>query len=507
MGGKFLDTYLEPGETERGTGLPVVVVGAGPAGLCAARELLAGGRRVVILESDAVHVGGISRTFVYKGNRFDIGGHRFFSKNQEILDLWKLILGDEMLTVPRLSRIHYKGKLFDYPLKAVNALVQLGPLECLRCLLSYVDSHCRPTLPEKSFDVWVSNRFGRRLFEIFFETYTEKVWGVPCREISADWAAQRIRRLNLGNAILNALGLGSRDSTTIKTLIDEFMYPRMGPGQIWERLCEMLEENPLCQVKMGHHVERIEWEPGKALALQANGVRFAADHFISSMPLRHLIESLSPGAPAEIREAAAALTYRDFLTVGLVVRNPKLFPDNWIYIHDSQVKVGRIQNYKNWSPFMVASPELTTLGLEYFCFEGDGLWTTPDAQLVELAIKEVNQLGMTRPGEVIDGVVVRMPKAYPVYSDGYQQNVQKIRDFLDAQLPNLQLVGRNGMHRYNNTDHSMLTGILSARNILKQGCWDLWKVNGDAEYLEEGKSCDSRMIPRSLDATPAGIAH
>ncbi|MFA5507070.1 MAG: NAD(P)/FAD-dependent oxidoreductase [Vulcanimicrobiota bacterium] len=475
----------------------VVVIGAGPAGLTAAYELLENKVTSTILEADPEKVGGISRTAEYRGYRFDIGGHRFFSKNKDIENLWSEWLEDEMISVPRMSRILYNGKFFDYPLKAMNAFLNLGPVETVRCVLSYLWSQLAPRKSERSFEDWVVNRFGHRLFSIFFKTYTEKVWGMPCHEISADWAAQRIKNLNLWKAAINALGLGRRDQS-IKTLIDEFRYPRLGPGMMWERLSENLLQGG-CTLRMGHPVTHISREQGRAIAVEANGARFEADHFISTMPLRNLIEGLEPAAPAHILDAARGLKYRDYLTVVLVLAVDELFPDNWIYIHDPSVKVGRIQNYKNWSRAMVPEDGYTCLGLEYFCDVGDDLWELSESELIELGLREIVQLGLAVPDQMRDGTVVRMPKAYPVYDDEYQQRVDLLREFLETEVPNVHPVGRNGMHRYNNQDHAMLTGILAARNILGQGPFDPWLVNADAEYLEEDDSPkDSRLVPRRL---------
>jgi len=431
-----------------------------------------------VLEADPAHVGGLSRTASYRGFRFDIGGHRFYSKNPEVEALWTELMGADMLTVRRMSRILYRGRYFDYPLRAANAFRNLGLPETLRCLASYLTARLQPRHPVVSFEDWVVNRFGRRLFEIFFKTYTEKVWGIPCHEISADWAAQRIRGLSLLDATLHALGWKKPAHTT---LIERFRYPRLGPGMLWERLAAR------CPVVMGARVERVTAE-----GVWAGGQLYAAEHVISSMPLRHLVEALDPAPPEVMRQAAAGLHYRDFLTVVLMVDEAKVFPDNWIYVHDPAVRVGRIQNYKNWSPEMVPSPQQTGLGLEYFCFAGDSLWSQDDASLVKLATAEAAQLGIVRPERVFDGTVVRMPRAYPVYDEGYLGRVEIVRAWLREHWPRLQVVGRNGMHRYNNQDHAMVTGLLAARNIAGLGPYDPWNVNADAEYLEE------RKVPRRL---------
>lgn len=477
--------------------MQTVIIGAGPAGLTAGYELSRHGQRVTVLEADPSKVGGISQTADYKGYRFDIGGHRFFSKNKDVEKLWSDWLEADMITVSRLSRILYNGKFFDYPLKAMNAFLNLGPLETVRCVCSYLWAQLFPRRREASFEDWIVNRFGYRLYSIFFKTYTEKVWGMPCDEIAADWAAQRIKDLNLWKAAINALGFGRRDKT-IKTLIDEFRYPRLGPGMMWERLADKLVEEG-CELRMSHPVSKIFWNEKGATGVEASGQVFPAEQVISTMALRHLIEGLDPPAPPEVLAAAQGLKYRDYLTVALVLAVDDLFPDNWIYIHDPSVKVGRIQNYKNWSREMVPDEGYSCLGLEYFCDIGDDLWDTSDSELVELGIQELERLGLAKAEHLRDGTVVRMPRAYPVYDEGYLDRIQIIRDFLEEKLPNVQPIGRNGMHRYNNQDHAMWTGILAARNILGEGPFDLWQVNADAEYLEEDSSPkDSRLTPRRL---------
>ena len=475
-----------------------VIIGAGPAGLSAAYELLQHGVLSEVLEADPLKVGGISRTSEYKGYRFDIGGHRFFSKNKEIEELWTLWLEDDLLKVARLSRILYRGKYFDYPLKASNAFRNLGLIETVHCLAYWLYSQWKPRRPEASFEDWVINRFGHRLYSIFFKTYTEKVWGMSCSDISADWAAQRIKNLNLFKAGLNALGLRWNKGETIKTLIDEFRYPRLGPGMMWERLASQLEKND-CPVRMDSKVDKIRWDRSGVTCVECRGQKIIGDFFLSSMPMRSLVRALEPAPPPEILEACESLSYRDYLTVVLVLDVADLFPDNWIYIHDPQVLVGRIQNYKNWSPEMVPEPRYTCLGMEYFCNVGDSLWGQSDSALVELGMKELQKIGLGTPDKLRDGTVMRVPKAYPVYDDKYQLCVQTIRGFVEENLPNLQLIGRNGMHKYNNQDHAMWTGILAARNALGLGEYNLWNVNADAEYLEESDGTDGRLVPRRLN--------
>lgn len=474
--------------SSKGEKKKVVIIGAGPAGLTAAYQLCKEGVESVVLEKDDV-VGGISRTVNYKGYLFDIGGHRFFTKVKAVDDMWREVLGEKkFLRRSRLSRIYYQKKFFYYPLKASNALLGLGIWNSIMMVVSYLRAQMFPVKNESTFEDWISNRFGKRLYHTFFKTYTEKVWGIPCDKISADWAAQRIKGLSLVTTIKNAL-LPSEvkdKGEVIKTLIDAFDYPAKGPGMMWEMVAESIQKDR-SELKMKSDVERIYWQQGRvtALEIEHDGTREVVEgtDFISSMPMQELVRKMSPEPPAEVLAAADKLGYRDFLTVSLVVNKEKLFEDNWIYIHDPDVKVGRIQNFKNWSPHMVPDQSRTCLGLEYFCFEGDGLWNMEDKDLIALGTKELGMLQLVNPADVEDGSVVRMPKAYPVYDAVYVDAVDTIRDFL-RQVPNLYLVGRNGMHKYNNQDHSMLTAMLSVKNILGAH-YDVWGVNVDNEYHEE----------------------
>jgi protoporphyrinogen oxidase len=461
-----------------------VIIGAGPAGLTAAYELCKAGMESVVLEKDDI-VGGIARTVNYKGYHFDIGGHRFFTKVKAVENMWHEVLGEDFLVCNRLSRIYYDKKFFYYPLRASNALFGLGMWNSFLIVLSYIKAQLFPDKPEETLEQWVSNRFGRRLYRIFFKTYTEKVWGIPCREIRAEWAAQRIKGLSLLTALRNAL-LNSNNGEVIKTLIDSFHYPKLGPGMMWQRVSDMINQRG-GKVQLGTEVAKILWEKDRVVAIEArrNGQKelITGSHFISSMPVRELFEKFEPAVPEHVLKAATNLNYRDFLTVVLIINKPDVFPDNWIYIHDPDVKVGRIQNFKNWSPYMVPDHNKTCLGLEYFCFKGDGMWSMADEKLIELGKRELDILGLVRASEVEDGTVVRMPKAYPVYDSTYPESLRVIRSFLDS-IENLQLVGRNGMHKYNNQDHSMLTAMLAVKNILGAN-YDLWQVNVDQEYHEE----------------------
>jgi protoporphyrinogen oxidase len=468
-------------------GKNVVIIGAGPAGLTAAYDLCKAGIRSVILEKDRV-VGGLSRTVNYKGYHFDIGGHRFFTKVKAVEAMWREVLAEgQFLRRGRLSRIYYNKRFFYYPLRASNALLGLGIWNSALIFLSYLRAQLFPEKPEDTFEQWISNRFGKRLYRIFFKTYTEKVWGIPCNQIMAEWAAQRIKGLSLLAAVKSALVQKQHtNGDVIKTLIDAFDYPELGPGMMWETVKGIVEKQGT-EIRLKAGVEKILWSEGgvDALEVMVDGKpeTIEGTHFISTMPIRELIQKFEPAVPDHVLQAAAALNYRDFLTVALVVNKRDTFPDNWIYIHDSDVKVGRIQNFKNWSPSMVPDPEKTCLGLEYFCFEGDGLWTMSDSDLIELGKKELGILGLVNPSDVVEGSVVRMPKAYPVYDGTYAESLRVVRAFL-ARVPNLQLVGRNGMHKYNNQDHSMLTAMLAVKNILGAS-YDLWQVNAEQEYHEE----------------------
>lgn len=461
------------------------IIGAGPAGLSAAYELVRLGTTCEVLEQDSV-VGGISRTVNYKGYLFDIGGHRFFTKVSLVEKMWRDVLGEELLERPRLSRIYYNNRFFNYPLDPMNALRNLGVFESARCMASYLHAQWSKRLPEDDFATYVSNRFGQRLFSIFFESYTEKVWGMPCSQIRSDWAAQRIGKLDMASLVKNALVKsvsGSNGNGKHKTLIHEFLYPRLGPGQMWETTRKIVEAAGT-PVHMGLSVSSIEREGNRITAVNAGDRRFPVKNLISSMPIRNLIRYLKPAAPEPVRQAAEQLAYRDFLIVALVFKQEDMFPDNWIYVHDPNVQVGRIQNFKNWSPSMVPDPATTCLGMEYFCFKDDGLWNMSDEALIEQAKREIGAIGLGDPEKVVDGHVVRVPKAYPVYDDRYATALEVIREFVDG-VENLQLVGRNGMHRYNNQDHSMLSAILAARNV-NGAKYCLWSVNADEEYHEAG---------------------
>ncbi|MCA9942783.1 MAG: NAD(P)/FAD-dependent oxidoreductase [Anaerolineales bacterium] len=462
---------------------PIIVIGGGPAGLTAAYELTKQQQTPLVLEKYD-KVGGIARTENYRGYHFDMGGHRFFTKSAQVQQFWQEVLGDDFLRRPRLSRIFYKNKYFHYPLKPFNALWGLGPFEGVRIITSYVRWHLFPYKEEETFEQWVTNRFGRRLFETFFKSYTEKVWGIPCDELKAEWAAQRIKDLSLKTAIA---AMFLKPQETIKTLIEEFDYPRRGPGMLWTAVQDRINAQG-GQVQLNSNVVGIQREglriTGVTVERDGRTQTLTGSSFISSMPVTQLLQWLDPPPPPHVLQAANQLAYRDFLTVCLIIKKKELFPDNWIYIHDPSVQVGRIQNFKNWSADMVPDQTMTSLGLEYFCNEGDEIWNMPDEALVALGKREIAKIGLAQAEDVVDGVVFRVEKTYPVYDSDYVASLETIKAYL-ATLENLQTIGRNGLHRYNNQDHAMLTGMLAVRNLLYGEKNNLWQVNAEQEYHEE----------------------
>jgi protoporphyrinogen oxidase len=472
-------------------GHEVVVIGAGPAGLTAAYMLTKRGVASTILEADTV-VGGISRTAVRDGWRFDIGGHRFFTKVKPVNDLWFEILGqDEFLRRPRMSRIYYRGKFYDYPINAKNALVNLGPVEAVRCMASYAWVRVKRPKDKSTLEGFVASRFGWRLYEHFFKTQSEKVWGVPCTEIQSDWGAQRIKDLSIWRAVVDALTpkrvkARRAKGKQITSLIEEFNYPKYGPGQMWEKCTELVTEKG-SKVVFDSVVTKIEHVDGAAVAVTADssGIsnRYECTEVISSMPISALLEAMDPPVPPDVLRAATSLRYRAHITVGLVVPEEFSFPDNWIYINDANVKVGRVQNFGRWSPYLVKDGR-TCLGLEHFVNEGDEWWTMSDADLIESGKRELEQIGLLDAAKVEVGYVVRTPKAYPFYDAEYKENVATLARWLDEHAPNVYPVGRNGMHRYNNQDHSMYTAMLSVENIFGAH-HDVWSVNVEEEYHEE----------------------
>jgi protoporphyrinogen oxidase len=526
----------------------VVIIGAGPAGLTAAYELATAGITDIVVLEATRDIGGLAKTVNYKGNRIDIGGHRFFSKSDWVMDWWLHMLplaredmldskgralllayqgkrrslrtaagaseSDEkvMLVRSRLSRIYFDGKFFDYPLKVdLDTALKLGLARCLALAASYLHARLFPLRPERTLEDFFINRFGRRLYLQFFKSYTEKVWGTSCEHISAEWGAQRVKSLSIGKALRHAIlkllrlesdNVGQAEQTS---LIERFLYPKYGPGWMWETAAERLREQGV-SIVFEAPVTKLERADGHIKAVHAQRAdgslqRYAADYVVSTMPVRDLVLGMQPLAPPRVCEVASGLDYRDFITVGLLYKrllpNPSgqgplnLVPDNWIYVQEAGVKVGRLQIFNNWSPYMVRDPDTVWIGLEYFCREGDELWQMSDEALVRLGIEEMHHLRLADPAEQLDGVVIRMPKAYPGYYGSYAQ-FGELRDYLD-QVPNLFLVGRNGMHRYNNQDHSMLSAKRAVEAILS-GSSDksaIWDVNIDDEYHEEQQSSHS----------------
>lgn len=460
-----------------------VIIGGGPAGISTAQALTERKIPCLLLEKDR-QMGGLCKTVEYKGFRCDIGGHRFFTKNREIQAIWEQTLGGEFLVRQRLSRIYYRGKFFYYPLRLGNALAGLGPAESLKVVLSYLKSQARPIKPEVSLADWVSNRFGRVLFNIFFKTYTEKVWGVPCTTLSADWAAQRIRNLSLGRALVNALGIKTGGS--VASLIDNFRYPRLGPGQMFETMSTLVSRQG-GEIRRGQEVTEIQHNQQQVTGILSRnggeGQLFPCSHIFSSMPITGLVEQMSPRPPEMVLEAARALRYRSILTVNLLFKTKTSLPDNWIYLHSPEVAAGRLQLYANWSPAMVPAAGTSSAGFEYFCFEGDAVWRMADSDLIEIALQDLSQLNFYSRDDFLDGFVVRYAKAYPMYEDGYERRLAVIKDWL-GQFANLFCIGRYGQFRYNNMDHSMMTGILAARAMLGEQV-DPWSVNAEGEYIEE----------------------
>jgi len=463
---------------------PTLILGAGPAGLTAGYLLAKRGFPVVVFEAED-QVGGIAKTEVREGPggeyRFDLGGHRFFTKVEEVDALWHEIMREEFLLRPRMSRIFWRGRFLDYPLRGADVIRKLGPVELTRCLASYARAKLRRKGEERTYEEWVVNRFGRRLFDNFFKSYTEKVWGTPTSEIRADWAAQRIKGLSFLSAAKAAF-LGNKGNA-IKSLISEFHYPRYGPGQMWETMTDDIRRLG-GEVLLSTPVERLVVEDGRVRKVVAGGREYESDHVISSLPLRNVAGIVEPSPSPEVRSAAKGLRYRELLSVSLVLDGKDLFPDNWIYIHDRGVDVGRIQNFRSWSPWMVPDPAKACIGMEYFCFAGDELWEMEDEALVDKAMGELEQLGLATRDKLELGFATRVPKAYPIYDMDYSERIDSIKGWL-AGIENLQQVGRNGLHRYNNSDHSMLTAMRAVDNLVDGAAHDIWAVNAESAYHEE----------------------
>jgi protoporphyrinogen oxidase len=519
-------------ETSRGT---AVIIGAGPAGLTTALELLRRTSiRPLVLEKSA-YMGGISRTVAYKGNRIDIGGHRFFSKSDRVMNWWTSVLPVEqtaekhrlvyqnrervlssngagpgpadgdlvMLVRPRKSRIFFLRKLFDYPLKLnLGTLQKLGALRTLKAGFSYLASAMRPIQPEKTLEDFLINRFGRHLYRTFFKSYTEKVWGVPCHEISAEWGAQRIKGLSLRKAILHHFKklvntapeeISQKDTET--SLIEKFLYPKLGPGQLWEEVASRVQAEG-GEILTGWTVRGIHTSGDRVTGVTARSDAgeqrfFPAQYVFSTMPVKELIQAFDVPPPPEVQEVGNGLVYRDFITVGLLLnrlnigdQGGELLKDNWIYIQEPDVLVGRMQIFNNWSPYLVSDPDKVWIGLEYFCYDTDELWRKPDQEMIALAVQEAEKIGIVARADVLDGTVLHMEKTYPAYFGTYDR-FPVIRDFVDG-YENLFLIGRNGMHKYNNQDHSMLTAMTAVDNIVegRRDKSNIWSVNTEMEYHE-----------------------
>jgi len=477
-----------------------IIVGAGPAGLTAAYELLNRTDIKPIIYEMTGDIGGISKTINYKGNRIDIGGHRFFSKSDRVMRWWKNILSSQMLTRRRLSRIFFMRKLFNYPVSLnLNTFSNLGFRRIIKIGLSYIKTRFSPIKNEGSLEDFFINRFGKELYLTFFKDYTEKVWGIPCNKIRPEWGRQRIKGLSISKTLLHAV---KKQKNIETSLIGQFMYPKLGPGQMWEQVAGIIKEKG-GEIHLKHKViglKRYDNKIVEAVVKEKTAnepITKTADYFFSTMPVKELIQSLGNDMPQEIQQVAQGLMYRDFITVGLLLRKLKiknetriktinnLVPDNWIYIQERDVKLGRIQIFNNWSPYMVKDENTVWIGLEYFCNEGGELWNKTDESFAKFAIDELAKIDIIEKEDVLDKVVIRMPKTYPAYFGAYDQ-FHLIKNFTDK-FENLFLIGRNGMHRYNNQDHSMLTAMTAVENIINniKSKHNIWAVNTEDEYHEE----------------------
>jgi protoporphyrinogen oxidase len=460
--------------------MKIAVIGAGPAGITVAYELAKASKVTVVVYEASQHLGGMARSFDLWGQRVDLGPHRFFSSDARVNRLWLEVIGSDYHIVDRMTRIFYQGKFFFYPLRPFDAFWTLGPIEAARCLLSYAREKVHPTIQDGTFEAWVVSRFGRRLFEIFFKTYSEKLWGIPVAELDADFASQRIRKLSLVEAVINAFAPGSRKH---KTLLDQFAFPLQGSGVLYERMTDSVMALGY-QVRLETPVKKVAMEDGKVVGLELmDGTRVHYDQVVSSMPLTQLVERMDE-APEEVRKSASQLRFRSTLLVYLRVEAQGLFPDNWIYIHAPELKVGRITNFRNWVPEICQGQPETILALEYWSYPNEGLSLATDAELIALATDELAQTGLAQGAKVSAGFVVRIPKCYPVYDRGYRNHLQPIEDYLKT-VEGLTVIGRPGAFKYNNQDHSILMGLLAAENLLKGTTHDLWAINTDYETYQE----------------------
>ncbi|MCX5713939.1 MAG: NAD(P)/FAD-dependent oxidoreductase [Candidatus Omnitrophica bacterium] len=463
----------------------IIIIGAGPAGMGCAYTLAKAARPAAVIEKEKVS-GGLCRTLESSGYLFDIGGHRFISSSLEVNRLWGGIMNGRMLKVRRCSRIYYRKKYFNYPLSFANTFFNLGPLESVLCVASYLKNKYLSSPQGDTFEDWISHYFGKRLFKIFFKSYTEKVWGMPCQNISSDWANQRIRGLSLRVAIEKAIIRKSRNSP--KTLCEEFLYPLRGPGDFYRRMKEEID-NLGSRFLFGKNASKIRHDGRRMLSMEIRGSpcgeieEVSVDYLFSSAPLTHLVNSLEPAPPEHILKAAGKLRFRSFITVNIILDKKDVFPDQWIYIHSPSVRLARVQNYKNWSPAMVPDGDKTSLGLEYFCDEADNIWNINDVDMINFAVDELEKVGIVSRRYLINAFVSRHADAYPVYSLGYQESVGVIREYL-RQFSNFQTMGRAGLFRYDNSDHALLTGIYAANKFLGKGDYNIWDINSGEGYLE-----------------------
>lgn len=466
-----------------------VIIGAGPAGLAAGYELTKNGQKVLIIEKENT-VGGLCRTVDYRGYKFDFGGHRFFTKNAEVQEFWQEILGDDLLTRPRLSRIYYRQKFFAYPVKLGDALIKLGLKESFLIGLSLLAVRLKRLWQQRkeiTFEDWVVNRFGERLFNHFFKSYTEKLWGISVKELGADWAAQRMKDLSLWQLFKSVIFKTKEGQ--VKSLIEKFQYPKFGPGLFYENVVEKNKEMGgeirlnKCLFKIIHEGEIIKKIIVKDQA--GNLEEIEANNFISSVPLNSLLKMLEPTPPSEIMSLGDKMRFRAFFDVCLIVNKKNVCPDNWLYIHEPEVRLLRVQNFKNWSPFMTADDNKTPLGAEYVCWPNDELWQMKDGDLIQLAIRELEKIGLVSANLISSGTVIRNQYAYPVYHLDYKSDLKQIFNYL-SNFKNFQTIGRSGLYRYNNMDHSILTGFYAARNVMGEN-HNILDVNADEAYQEEEK--------------------
>lgn len=466
----------------------VGVIGAGPAGLTAAHELSRAGAEICVFEASP-HVGGMARSLDLWGHRVDLGPHRFFSRDARINRVWLDVMGTDYRLVARQTRILYRNRLFDYPLKAANALATMGVAEATLCVASYARAQIGRGAPLDTFEDWVVSRFGRRLYEMFFKTYSEKLWGIPCTELSADFAAQRIKGFSLGQALATMTGLAR---TRHRTLADLFAYPKAGNGTVYERMAARVTSAG-GKLFLNSAVAGVSMTEGRASAIRLkDGSEMPFDHVISTMPLSLMVQSLD-AAPAEVKQAASRLTFRNTILVYLLVGRHDLFPDQWLYVHSPNLRMGRVTNFRNWTPELYGDLTSSVLALEYWCNDDDAMWREDEADLVRLATDEIVATGLVARAEVIDGQVVRVPRCYPVYTRDYHDVLEPVVTYLKT-VPNLWPLGRYGSFKYNNQDHSILMGLLAAENIAGGASHDLWALNSDSEYQEDSVITEHGLV-------------